>query len=1266
MHKDMDNMIAEQRRDRRFQVSQSAIIKQPGHTEIACEIRDFCFGGLFLRFTNPEAAIAALARRDEAEIEVLFTVATVTPAQTYVIPAQLKRLSPQGVGVAFVRQPLEALRALQKLRMAGHRQKLAALPATVAHAQLRESATTLLVETLQQVHDRMMRILGDRFSAAAVQASGISEHSGLLSAGHEFARQAGEILTRFTQQVMDAFQPGREIKAAAGDGGLALVDEMDFEDWLASSSEANRLDEQFREQLADIEPRVGQLFGSACEHSNNPFGPTVICHAYRLAIEPLPVLMRVRQVAYAGLREILSDQLALLYAELLALLPVAEAAPAAQIAPAAPQAGGDQPDSPGLPADFSAPPASRAGDTAATQSRTQSGMLGRMAGSLLDFFRGQSAASPAGVAPAPQSTAPLSAAPPGGQSGQANVGGLAADGGVQPVGVMPGLGGHRGAVPGAPGGVGPSPVLQRLANAGALPPAVTVEMQRSIDMFGALFDTVHAEKTVSEGMKPFFHQLEGSLIKLAMSDPTFLASPAHPAHKVLNTLDRISMVAGDDGKIADQRLMRLMTRWTDRIHAEAEKNPAVFDEARTQLERVVKPLLNERTARVFRLQEMCEGRQRAEVTKQGILRRLLARLDERPVPNVVIELLNGGWRNVLLMAEMRYGADSEEADEAWKVLQLLAAWLDPAHDMAPGNTEIQILLQRVDHALTQVCADKFAQDKLVDQLAAALFDQKTVSQQTAMPARLNDASTDQLSEAQDSLVERLRVGDWLRFKSLDSPLNLIWIGDQPHVYVFANYRGIKKLDLRRGDLLALLEKGEAEWTEDLELPLMDRSYSAMIQKMQRDLVWQSAHDPATGLANRKSFFRDIRRAWVRSPSNPGSALGIVQLDIASQDGLPIGVEYRNELLRELAQILPDCLPGGALFARAGESSVAFWCEAGDSNRANALAEALIRRVVDHVDVMTAQRRIARPAVGLVWLPDCLHPEKSYDNANAACASAHEAGGGIVQFSGDTGNVAMIELAEWAHELTRILAGNQLALNVQPVVAAADALRTPVYYEVFLHPVVQDAQHIETRDLIAVAGRLQRITEIDRWVVRHVLGWMRDHRELLADIGGMSINLSGQSITNPLFLKFVQSELARGDIPGSKLIFEISETDAVEGHAQTQLFMRQLQRYGCRFTLDDFGVGTSSYTTLKSMKLDFLKLDRALVRDLGTSMIDEALVRSILETGEFLELRTVAVFVEDEAMLAKLVEMGVDCVQGYLIAPPRPIDSLALEPVAKRH
>ncbi|MBT9539548.1 DUF1631 family protein [Thiobacillus sp.] len=1238
MDNQIDNQRAgqEQRRDKRFQVSQAAIITQLGHTEIACEIRDFCVGGLFLKFTNPEVAIAALAQRANAEVEIVFTAASSTATNTFQVPAQLKRLSPLGVGVSFIRQPHEALRALQKLRMASHRQKLAALPTSEAFPHLRQASTTLLNETLLQAHDQMMQVLGDKLSAAAVQASGITEHSALLSAMHEFGQQAAGVQTRFVQQVMDALsQTGAvqpQVKSSSNEGGLALVDELDFEDWLATSTEAHKLEEQFHEQLADIEPRIGQLFGFACDHSTNPFGPNVIGHAFRSAVQDVPVSARARQVAYATLRDVLSDQLAPLYAELLAMLPISQAeTQSPQTHPAPPPTEADKP----APTEAGSPPfAQSEGAPAAPPPK---GALSRLTSSLMDFFQGNQ-----GQAAAAAPTAANAPAPQAGQGGYAQP--AAAGGQTMPSSVP---------------GVAHSPVLQRLAAAGALPPAVTQEMQRSVDMFGALFDTMHAEKSVSEGMRPFFQQLETSLIKLAMSDPQFLNSPSHPAHKVLNTLDRISMVAGDDGKISDARLMRLMSRWTDRINAEADKNPGVFEEARTQLERVVKPLLSERAARVFRLQEMCEGRQNAEIVKQRILRELLAQLDTHPVPNAVIELLNGGWRNVLFIEEMRHGIDSDEARQAWQVLRQLCGWLDPDLAEAPSASDIQALLQRIDQALTHVCADKFAQDRIVDQLATALFEtDKTQHPRTAIGARLIDAASEPLTEEQDNLAERLRVGDWLQFKSQDTPLNLIWIGDQPHVYVFANYRGIKKLDLKRAELLQTLEAGEAQWTEDLELPLMDRSYSAMIQKMQRDLLWQASHDSATGLANRKSFFRSIRRAWLRSQATEGGfAVGVIQFDILNPAGEAAASDIRIPILRELSQLLPTLLPASAELARAGESGLAFWIEATDSDAAQAQAANLLRTLTAQPQEINGIRYRVQMAAGLMWTNDCLSPETYFDNANAASARARESGQPVVLYSSEINDSGVLALAQWAHELTAILANNQLSLNCQPVVAAADPARTPLYFEVLLHPTAHDERAIATRDLIDVAARLQRITEIDRWVVKTVLHWMRDHADRLAVIGGLSINLSGQSITNPLFLKFLLAELARGDIPGNKLIFEISEADAVEGHAQTQLFMRQLQRYGCRFTLDDFGIGSSSYTSLKSMKLDYLKIDRALVREIGTSMIDEALVRSILETGSFLGIKTVAGFIEDPERLATLVEMGVDCVQGYLIGEPRTLDSL---------
>lgn len=1239
------------RRDKRFEVSLAALISQPGHPDVACEIRDFCQGGLFLKFSHPEVAIASLGQRTDSAVEIVFTPNSNQNVQPFRILAKIKRMSPHGVGVVFDRQPIDALRALQKLRMAEHRQRITALPASGAH-QLGEACTDLLNDTLLQAHDHLTGLLNDKLHTAAALASGIAEHNGLLSATHEFTNRAATVQTRFVHDVLDALKNSRSEQTTAlndtKNDGLALIDEAHFENWLAASSEVLRLEELFREQLDDIEPRIGQLFNFSCDRSNNPFGPAVITHAYRSVIEDVEVSNRARQVAYTTLREILTHELAPLYAELLVLLPVSQAeithqqsthsTPEQGAASTAPVSGSN------TQAETAA--SSTSSIASPTSAPPTKGTLSRLTGSLLDFFRG---AMPQAQNSVHSGSAPSQAmSSPGRPESSPSQPGNAAQ---RPIGTT-----TRPMM--TPPGVAHSPVLQRLSAAGALPPNATPEMQRSVDMFGALFDTMQSERSIIEGTRPMFQQMESSLLRLAMDDPQFLSSPAHPAHKVLNTLDRISMAAGDDGKIADARLLRLMNRWTDRINAEADKNPGVFEEARTQLERVVKPLLNERAARVFRLQEMCEGRQRAEVAKLRILKDLLARMDERKVPNAVIELLNGGWRNVLLIAELRHGVDSQEAAEAWEVLQQLCAWLDPELIEFPVTAEIQGLLQRIDQSLTQVCADKFSQDRIVDHLAAALFDEnKSQHQHTSVAARLNDAASEPLSESQDTLVERLRVGDWLQFKSMNAPLNLIWIGDQPPVYVFANYRGIKKLDLKRPDFLQTLESGGAEWTEDMELPLMDRSYSAMIQKMQRDLLWQSAHDPATGLANRKSFFRAIRRNWVRSRTNSsGYTIGVIQLDISNPAGETVGEEIRTPILRDLAQLLPPQLDTHALLARAGESGLSYWSQAADSESAVAHANALQQFITQHPHEIDGTRYQVKAAIGLMWANDCLSPEAYYDNANAACTRARESHATTMLYDSEANDSGVLALAQWAHVLTAILVNNQLSLNCQPVVDAADATRTPIYHEILLHPSSTD-EKIATRDLINIAERLQRIAEIDRWVVRKVFQWIRDHTDKLATLGGFSINLSGQSITNPLFLKFILGEFARGDIPGEKIIFEISEIDAIDGHAQTQLFMRQLQRHGCRFTLDEFGAGSSSFTRMKSMKLDYLKIDRSLVREVTSSMIDEALVRSIVETGSFLGIKTVAGYIEDEETLTKLVEMGVDCMQGYLIGEPVALESM---------
>lgn len=195
-------------------------------------------------------------------------------------------------------------------------------------------------------------------------------------------------------------------------------------------------------------------------------------------------------------------------------------------------------------------------------------------------------------------------------------------------------------------------------------------------------------------------------------------------------------------------------------------------------------------------------------------------------------------------------------------------------------------------------------------------------------------------------------------------------------------------------------------------------------------------------------------------------------------------------------------------------------------------------------------------------------------------------------------------------------------------------------------------------MVAAVERLRRVNEVDQWVVNSIFQWIRDNPEKLERISGFSINLSGQSVNSKGFLNFLTAQLGRGDIPGHKLIFEITESAAIDSFTHAEQFIRQVRRYGCKFALDDFGIGFSSFSYLKNLKVDYLKIDGSFVKDMSRSEVDVALVSSMHETSRFLGIKTVAEAVEDQETLDILKNIGVDYAQGYFTGRPMPIDQLA--------
>jgi EAL domain-containing protein (putative c-di-GMP-specific phosphodiesterase class I) len=193
--------------------------------------------------------------------------------------------------------------------------------------------------------------------------------------------------------------------------------------------------------------------------------------------------------------------------------------------------------------------------------------------------------------------------------------------------------------------------------------------------------------------------------------------------------------------------------------------------------------------------------------------------------------------------------------------------------------------------------------------------------------------------------------------------------------------------------------------------------------------------------------------------------------------------------------------------------------------------------------------------------------------------------------------------------------------------------------------------------LPTAERYQLAVRLDRWVVANALQWLARHPNLSETVTLWGINLSGQSLSEDSFLEFVLQQFNETAVAADQICFEITETAAIANLAGAIRFISSLKQRGCHFALDDFGSGLSSFAYLKNLPIDFIKIDGVFVKDIIDNPLDFAMVRSINEIGQLMAKKTIAEFVENDLILDKLRELGVDYVQGYGVGRPQPLSDL---------
>ncbi|RKR04390.1 PAS domain S-box-containing protein/diguanylate cyclase (GGDEF)-like protein [Kushneria sinocarnis] len=412
------------------------------------------------------------------------------------------------------------------------------------------------------------------------------------------------------------------------------------------------------------------------------------------------------------------------------------------------------------------------------------------------------------------------------------------------------------------------------------------------------------------------------------------------------------------------------------------------------------------------------------------------------------------------------------------------------------------------------------------------------------------------------------------------------------------------------------------------------------------LTWLAHRDPLTELYNRRFFEDAMSRAVVHGAHGAVLYLDLDRFKEVNELG---GHQAGDQLLRLVARAIMEEVGQGGIIARLGGDEFAVLLEEADGDRACRMAETLALALDQIVLTVEERHHRAMASIGIALYP--LHgesPNQLMANADFAMYKAKEDGAqrwhllSTVQPDRDE----LQERVYWVERLRSALIEDRFELMLQPIVKLADG--SIQHYETLVRLREDNGELIAPASFIPVAERSGQIVALDRWVLSHAL-------QLLSRLAGegvsLALNLSGQSLHDAGLKDFLAGELERSGADPRRLIIEVTETAAVTDFATARGVLEGIRALGCGIALDDFGVGFSSFHYLGQLPADYIKIDGSFIRSLPESEENRLIVRAIADIARGFGKRTIAEFVDREALLPILTSYGIDYVQGYYLGRP---------------
>lgn len=479
-----------------------------------------------------------------------------------------------------------------------------------------------------------------------------------------------------------------------------------------------------------------------------------------------------------------------------------------------------------------------------------------------------------------------------------------------------------------------------------------------------------------------------------------------------------------------------------------------------------------------------------------------------------------------------------------------------------------------------------------------------------------------------------------------------------------------RMQHKDGQFLDILSRAFAVKDENGEMIRLVGTHVDITLRKQADakISYQASHDALTNLVNRREFeHRTERLLSTISQTNDEHALCFMDLDRFKVVNDTCGHVAGDEMLRQLSAVLKETVRHHDTLARLGGDEfgvIMEHCSLADAHR---VVASLQKAIQDYQFAWEGHSFKVGVSMGLVPITvETLNLTELLRDADAACYMAKDKGRNRIHVYHEEDS----EIAErhgemqWVTQIQHALDEDKFCLYAQAIVLLDNS--TDKHYELLIRMVGDKGEKIPPGAFLPTAERYNLMTQIDRWVIENAFRLLAENPIFQSQINFVTINLSGQSLVEQSILEFIIAQIDKNGIDCEKIGFEITETAAISNLGVALKLISTLKERGCRFALDDFGSGFSSYGYLKKLPVDYLKIDGMFVKDMLDDPVDHAMVKSINEIGQVMGMETIAEFVENDEIKGMLREIGVNYAQGYGIEKPKPFDDLLRRSVNMIH